>query len=252
MPTRLAAPVRAWAIARLRDRPWPTPLRRGLRALSILGESPRAAQRWLARNEPWDTIELQRDSADLTARIEALAGALSSLGPGRQAMAADRLERLPGAMLTKVDIASMSASLEVRVPLLDDALVRFADGLDEAQLIGVRRGKLLLRRVLAGILPGRLASAHKRGFTIPIEDWMRVPRTRRELAGLFADEHTRLQRLTGLDARQRLRTFLDVGAHQPSAVSGEELFWLGSVALWARRFGITEAVLPDPDAAPLA
>lgn len=253
LPTRLAPPVRAWATARLRDRAWPTMLRRGLRALSIWGESPRVAQRSLVRWEPRVPERIAADSLALTARVEAAAcPSLLQLQPGRQAMLADRLERLPGAMLTKVDVASMSASLEVRVPLLDDALVRFADGVDETELIGVTRGKLLLRRVLADLLPGRLATAPKRGFTLPVDGWMRRAATRDRLASLFTDEQERCVRLTGLDMVERHRTFDRAPRREPQLVTSDEVLWLAMVALWARRFGVDEALDSDPSAAPLA
>src|SRR5262249_33909301 len=48
LPTRLAAPTRAWAEAQLRVRAWPAPARRALRALSLWGEGPRRAQHRLA------------------------------------------------------------------------------------------------------------------------------------------------------------------------------------------------------------
>ena len=255
MPTRLAAPVRDLATSQLRDRAWPTTIRRGLRALSIVGASPRLAQRWLARQEPQVVAQTLVDSALLTARIEDAATDArdhDAMGPARQAMLADRLERLPGAMLTKVDVASMSASLEVRVPLLDDALVRFAGGIDERELVGPLRGKRILRRVLEHLLPGRLSSAPKRGFTIPIERWLRAPVTQNRLRDLFVAESRRLVRLTGCDAADRLDTFIAAGTTHPSPVTADELLWLANVALWAQRFDVHDAVRNDPLATPIA
>jgi asparagine synthase (glutamine-hydrolysing) len=187
----------------------------------------------------------------LTARVEAVAcGTFGALGPGREAMVADRLERLPGAMLTKVDVASMSASIEVRVPLLDDALVRFADGVDESELIGWRRGKLLLRRVLADVLPGQLVSAPKRGFYLPLDEWLRAGETAKRLHLLFVEERDRLADLTGLDVIPRLRDF--AMQRDPPLVTAEEILWLTMVALWARRFAVTTARSRHPDEIPFA
>lgn len=76
---------------------------------------------------------------------------------------------LPDDLLTKVDRASMHASLEVRVPLLSPQLVEFAFGLPRE----LRASKRLLKRILARHLPEQLFQRPKRGFSLPLARWMR-------------------------------------------------------------------------------
>jgi asparagine synthase (glutamine-hydrolysing) len=76
-------------------------------------------------------------------------------------------------ILQKVDRASMAYGLEARVPLLDRRLVEFSWRVPQAMKIERGNGKRLMRRVLARYLPRELIERPKRGFSIPLADWLR-------------------------------------------------------------------------------
>ncbi len=88
----------------------------------------------------------------------------------QRAMAADARVYLPDDILTKVDRASMSIALEVRVPILDHRVVRLALATPLSLHWHGGRTKSLLREVLYRHVPEALIDRPKHGFGIPIGD----------------------------------------------------------------------------------
>lgn len=88
---------------------------------------------------------------------------------------------LPDDLLVKADRASMAASLELRSPLLDAAVLELGVSLPDSLRLDGRRGKAALRRAFAHLIPAELAARPKTGFGVPLGEWFRGPL--RELAG---------------------------------------------------------------------
>lgn len=95
--------------------------------------------------------------------------------PARRMMFADQRAYLPDDILVKTDRASMAASLELRMPLLDHRVVEFAWRLSDACRREGRTGKVMLRRLLYRYVPQEIVDRPKQGFEIPVDDWLRGP-----------------------------------------------------------------------------
>jgi asparagine synthase (glutamine-hydrolysing) len=104
------------------------------------------------------------------------------IGPWRASGAASVLDRmldvdvqtyLPDDLLTKMDIATMASSLEARSPLLDHELMEFAAALPPELKVRGREKKVVLRGALRGWVPDEVLDAPKRGFRLPLGDWLR-------------------------------------------------------------------------------
>ncbi len=105
-------------------------------------------------------------------------------------------------ILVKADRASMAASLELRAPYLDTAVVEFAARLPWRLKMSLTRTKVLLKRALRGVVPEEILRRPKKGFGIPVAAWIRGP-----LRPLFEEELSE-------------RALREGGVFEPKAVRG--------------------------------
>jgi asparagine synthase (glutamine-hydrolysing) len=82
---------------------------------------------------------------------------------------------LPETLLTKMDIASMANSLEVRSPFLDHVLLEYAATIPAGLKVAGGIGKAILRDALGDLLPLEILRGPKRGFSAPVAVWLRGP-----------------------------------------------------------------------------
>jgi len=80
---------------------------------------------------------------------------------------------LPDDILVKVDRASMYNSLEVRAPFLDREVVEFYNSLPWNFKQRGSSGKYILKKVMEGKLPHEIIHRPKKGFGIPLSDWIK-------------------------------------------------------------------------------
>jgi asparagine synthase (glutamine-hydrolysing) len=76
-------------------------------------------------------------------------------------------------ILVKVDRMTMATSLEARAPLLDHELLEFSARLPFGLKSRDGKGKYLLRKVAAQLLPPSCLQKRKQGFAIPLARWFR-------------------------------------------------------------------------------
>ena len=165
-----------------------------------------------------------------------------------RAMAIDLQDYLPDDCLAKVDIASMTHSLEVRSPFLDHRVVELARRMPadlkwRARFGRPPLGKAILREVFSAesggnvsrpacrALPESVLHRGKMGFGVPVSDWL-------------AGEHAEWMRGILLDPAALGRGILErrtveemVSAHTSRrADHGERLWALVCLELWFRAF----------------
>ncbi|HEU4403603.1 MAG TPA: asparagine synthase (glutamine-hydrolyzing) [Candidatus Polarisedimenticolia bacterium] len=156
-----------------------------------------------------------------------------AVGPGRSAldsaMAVEVDLPLPDDMLAKLDRTSMRHALEVRAPFLDPALVDLALSLPASAHFSLWRGKRLLRRALAGVVPGHVLRAPKRGFEVPVGHWLTG-----SLAGFYGEvvSEAALGDLPGLDPGVARRWFAE---HRDRRADRGAALWALFALCWWRR-----------------
>ncbi|HKZ01115.1 MAG TPA: asparagine synthase (glutamine-hydrolyzing) [Pyrinomonadaceae bacterium] len=77
-------------------------------------------------------------------------------------------------ILTKVDRASMAVSLEVRAPFLDPRVAEFAASLPSNYKLRWGKTKRVLKRAVKDLLPGFVTRRGKKGFGVPVAEWLKV------------------------------------------------------------------------------
>jgi asparagine synthase (glutamine-hydrolysing) len=86
--------------------------------------------------------------------------------------AIDMTDWLPNDLLTKLDRCLMAHGLEGRTPFLDVTVAEAVFRLPDSLKIHKRRGKWILRRWLEKVLPAARPFDRKRGFTVPVGEWI--------------------------------------------------------------------------------
>jgi asparagine synthase (glutamine-hydrolysing) len=81
---------------------------------------------------------------------------------------------LESSILTKLDRAGMMCSLEVRSPFLDPRLAATLASLPPELIYRGGRGKALLRRLAARLLPPEVLAKPKKGLGVPQATWLRT------------------------------------------------------------------------------
>jgi len=138
---------------------------------------------------------------------------------------------LSDGIMAKVDIASMTHSLEVRAPLLDHRIVEFGARLPvDLKQRGLKK-RVLFKRAVGAHLPPATLNRRKRGFGIPVAAWLRGP-LRPMLEDLVLGPRLAAR---GIFTPQALRALCE--QHQSRRANhGHKLWNLMVLELWARRF----------------
>jgi asparagine synthase (glutamine-hydrolysing) len=139
-------------------------------------------------------------------------------------------------ILVKADRASMAASLEVRAPFLDTAVVEYVLRLPWRYKLGAWQTKRLLKDALRGLVPEAILRRPKKGFGIPVAAWIRGP-----LRPLFEDLFSPASlAASGVLDPTATRALLD--RHLVGGVDLRKPLWtIAAFLMWQRRWGKAEA-----------
>jgi asparagine synthase (glutamine-hydrolysing) len=118
----------------------------------------------------------------------------------------------PDDILVKVDRSAMAVSLETRVPMLDKDVVEFAWTIPMEYKKQGNEGKLVLKDVLYRYVPKEMMERPKKGFSIPITQWLRESGLKGWAEALIDKELIRKQGILNADEVDRIwRDFIDNG-----------------------------------------
>jgi asparagine synthase (glutamine-hydrolysing) len=152
------------------------------------------------------------------------------------AQATDCADWLPNDLLGKLDRCLMAHGIEGRTPFLDPVVADFAFCLPDNLKVRRGLGKWLLRRWLAEHVPAAQPLARKRGFTVPVGDW--IARRGAQLGPMVARQPG-VREICLPDAVEEL--FRAPAARHTGFAAWTLLFY----ALWHRHHIERQATAPD-------
>jgi asparagine synthase (glutamine-hydrolysing) len=82
---------------------------------------------------------------------------------------------LPDKHFCKVDRAAMASGLETRLPFVNPAIFEFSWRIRRNLLFSGSFGKVFARKLLARYVGPEYATLPKRGFDVPLSDWLAGP-----------------------------------------------------------------------------
>lgn len=153
---------------------------------------------------------------------------LSHLAPFQHFLALDFLLNMHDDMLVKMDVSTMAHGLEGRNPFLDHRLVEWAITLPPGVKLRGLRTKPLLRALAHRYLPREVATAPKRGFEIPLIEWLR--KDLRELVQDYCLSSRSM--LMGLFNRAYIEDLLAERLHLDPDRWSRRVFTLFVLAMW--------------------
>jgi asparagine synthase (glutamine-hydrolysing) len=233
---RLAARPGLALSALLPQRPTRTRLRRFLHAMA--DDDPIARLALLMTLEDRDSRPERILSDDARREIagtdplrayRAVGEALRTLDPVQRSLYVDTCLLLPDQFLPKVDRATMSESIETRVPFLDAELTEYVIPIPARHKVKRFRKKHLLREALRGTVPDWILDRPKRGFGVPYSSWLRG-RLRAYAGSVLLDSSARASGLFDTDALERCLEEHARGSHD----HGFLLYKALNLALWTR------------------
>lgn len=143
------------------------PERRYLNWITIFNSS---RLEWLVTPELWQLAKAEDPAACIFAAYDKY--------PHRdfitRTTATDVQTYLPCDILTKVDIASMAASLECRCPMLDHKVVELAARMPIEVKQTMKQSKKVLIETFKDLIPPDIQTRKKMGFGVPIDHWFRA------------------------------------------------------------------------------
>jgi asparagine synthase (glutamine-hydrolysing) len=186
--------------------------------------------RQMRRRGLLDGLGILRDAGGWRDGVDAAEARLAAMGGTRlqQAQALDCADWLPNDLLLKVDRCLMAHGLEGRTPFLDPIVAELAFRLPDGLKIRNGLGKYLLRKWLARALPDADAFSRKRGFTVPVAEW--IAKRARVLAPFVA----RSEGIAQICNRERVQSLFAAYGDSGGKRGGSACWQLLFYALWHR------------------
>ncbi|MCD8315317.1 MAG: asparagine synthase (glutamine-hydrolyzing) [Firmicutes bacterium] len=139
---------------------------------------------------------------------------------------------LPGDILLKADKMSMAHSIELRVPYLDRVIMKSAERIPSKYRVNEKASKYAFRRAASEVLPEEWANRHKKGFPVPIKEWLREDKYYSVVKEYFTSDYA-----SEFFDTEKIIALLD--GHKSGRVNCQRKIWvIFTFLVWYKRFFI--------------
>jgi asparagine synthase (glutamine-hydrolysing) len=174
---------------------------------------------------------LATSDSEIYARAREMADECDSSDLIKRMQSLDTQLYLAEDILTKVDRASMAVSLEVRAPFLDPRVAEFAASLPCNYKLRGLKTKYILKKAVRDLLPGFVTRRGKKGFGVPVAEWLKV-KLRPLARDLLSPERVRRAGVFNPEYVARLQD-----EHERGVANHRKLLWtLLMFELWHESF----------------
>ncbi|MBR3537728.1 MAG: asparagine synthetase B, partial [Eubacterium sp.] len=142
---------------------------------------------------------------------------------------------LPNDILLKADKMTMAHSLELRVPYLDRKVWDYAKTITSDQLLDDHQTKTTFRKSTESVLPEDWVKRKKKGFPVPIRQWLWEEKYASQFREMFDQPFAREFFDTDM-LKQWLKEH-----HEKKANHQRKLYTVYSFLLWYKAYFINEA-----------
>ncbi|RKY40905.1 MAG: asparagine synthase (glutamine-hydrolyzing) [Candidatus Makaraimicrobium thalassicum] len=134
-----------------------------------------------------------------------------------------------GDLMVKTDIASMAHSLEIRSPFLSREFLEYAPALPDSFKVRGIRTKHILRELACRYCPRDIAYQPKRGFEVPLKEWLEG-----DLRGMVFDYLFRSRGAARFVEKEFIRGLLEGAVAAPPEQRAKMLWTLFALEIWYR------------------
>jgi len=170
-------------------------------------------------------------TADELQVVERHRAQVKDLPPLAQMLYVDTRLTLPDELLLIADKMSMAESVELRVPFLDEDLVKLVESMHPSLKVRGRTGKWIHKQAMSRLLPDEIVNRRKLGWETPLDKWLRAE-LRPLLEEVLLGEGELCRELFD---EQELRRLIDQHERGERDLT-KQLFLLLSLGLWHRGF----------------
>jgi asparagine synthase (glutamine-hydrolysing) len=160
---------------------------------------------------------------------------VASLSEVNQKQYVDMHLWMPGDILVKADRMSMAHSLTVRTPILDIEIMRLAQSIPSRYNVSGAKGKVSFRAAAGKTLPEEWAKRPKKGFPVPIRNWLRQEKWYTLVKEAFTSECAKEFFNTAT-----LEALLDEH-YRGNANNGRKIWTVYTFLVWYKRYFVDEA-----------